>query len=229
VNGSSSVFASSAHGYRPQYALAGMTGTNDTRIVGQADMSRTVDDATSSETQPVIDMPSLIQLIMSYPPELVTELHKFASDISGIEVPLVRSNVPWPVEQSHQHPAPENNVISEPPPALANNESGLFQGLLQGLVAGGDFPEGFELLLAELAEKPKEGQKAEYPAVATQTPEDLDIDLDEENLDELLAALKAADTRASVEKDVANDVLHTDHLAEINALLGSETFENPNL
>ena len=140
------------------------------------------------------------------------------------------------IEQSRA-PTPPSTPIDQD---IASSHPTSFVGLLQGLAAGG-VPEGFDLILAELAseaQKPrspepeatsvKESPIVENPEIfeASTSPEiseELDPNnLDETNVDELLAALAAAETQEPSDQTKENhmDISHQENIDQLHALLG---------
>ncbi|KAF8253964.1 hypothetical protein K440DRAFT_149892 [Wilcoxina mikolae CBS 423.85] len=215
---------------------------------------RVLNDFRSGDAQPQFTMDGLVDLIMRAPPEVVTELHKVATEISGVQLPLVPANhnnfaaKPPPQQPSHPPtPVMQDQVNPTPqPPEQGRPESSdatTLEGLLQGLAAGGEVPEGFDLILAELAgETTKSPTPEPEPAVESPkltpiepppTPEGMEIDsnFDEINVDELLAALAAANSDPDLAQDVLGDTVMStqdcddDRLEALNALLGSDMGE----
>ncbi|KAF8533074.1 hypothetical protein BDD12DRAFT_528505 [Trichophaea hybrida] len=210
-------------------------------------------DFRSGDPQPQFTMDGLVDLIMRAPPEVVTELHKVATEISGVQLPLVPANhnnfaakpppqqpsfPPTSVMQDQVNPTPQPPEQGRP----ESSDATTLEGLLQGLAAGGEVPEGFDLILAELAgETTKPPTSEPEPAVESPklipiepppTPEGMEIDsnFDEINVDELLAALAAANSDPDLAQDVLGDTVMStqdcddddDRLEALNALLGSD-------
>jgi ribosomal protein L12E/L44/L45/RPP1/RPP2 len=214
-----------------------------------------LNDFKSGDPQPQFTMDGLVDLIMKAPPEVVTELHRVATEISGVQLPLTPPNhhnvaaQSFPQQTSYPlTPTMQDQVNFPPQPPEQGppecSDTNTLEGILQGLASGGEVPEGFDLILAELAgEAPKSPTPESEPAVETPkispiepppTPEGMEIvsNLEEINVDELLAALAAADSDPNLVQDVLGGVIMStqdgdddNRLEALSALLGSDVGE----
>jgi len=215
VPGSSSTF--SASDYHPQL--------------------RTLNDLMpKDESEAGFTMDGLVEMILKGPLELITELHKVATEVSGHNVPLQQPPPPQPPHHLLRQPtnaSPQYDQFSNttspttPPQDPGSVDPTTIEGLVQGLTTGSDIPEGFGLLLAELAGN-STGETEVSAEAAIATPDELDGTIDEKSVDELLAALAAADPDSGLvlEKTVDNSNDDKDTLEELNALFVSELDEN---
>jgi hypothetical protein len=184
-----------------------------------------------------IPMDTLVDIIMKAPPDLVAELHKVATEISGTNLPPALA-VPRPVQQvQHQSLVQSAAAHATPGQVSRNVDATRLDAMLQGLAASGGVPEGFDLLLAELAgdsRKPKENTKEDPMQAPKQEPDTsrkieipehagMTDELDVENVDELLAALAAAESDSGDNGDVPKPLSNShDRLENSYTLLGTE-------
>lgn len=248
VPGSSNVFTTMAPEHHSQSAFSDMMASGDSGM-GQSHMLRVFGGLMPGESHDHLTMDCLVDLILKAPPELVSELHKVATEISGADVPLYPPAPQQPQQlqiqppqqqQVYTQPEPiEPPRVATPPPTPQEAETvgadpSSLEGLLQGLAAGGDVPEGFDLLLAELAseaqkpspepEAPKETPSHENVEIIenTRISEDLDpTEIDETNVDELLAALAAVESESSSDptKELMDTISQQENIDELNALM----------
>ncbi|KAF8247025.1 hypothetical protein K440DRAFT_661655 [Wilcoxina mikolae CBS 423.85] len=174
----------------------------------------------------------LVDMVMKSPEGLIEELRKVAVEVSGKNITLQQKEPPPQIpHQSLHQPANTSDQFhhtfspTTPPQDSGSADHTALEELLRGLATEGDIPEGFDLLLAVLAEDNTEETELTSPAVTT--PDELNGAIDDTSVDELLAALADADADSGLVLGETADDSYDDTLEELNALLASELDDNP--
>lgn len=178
-------------------------------------------------------MREMVQLVMEAPPEVFAGLCQIAAEISRVppapDSPSQDSlaSQPQPQPRPPDPQPPRVDPAPLPPPTQEPQEPEgaeplTVEEIFQRFTASGEVPEGFDLLLAELAGGASK-QPTPGPESALESPE-LPVGIGVDSVDELLAAIAAADSEAAGRtngSDLAVSSIAENRLEDVAALIES--------
>ena len=189
-----------------------------------------------SEQPPQPSMREMVQLVMGAPPEVFAGLCQIAAEISRMP-PSQGSLAPQPQPQPQPQlqprpPDPQPAQVDPAPPTQQPQEPQEPEGpepltveeIFQRFAASGEVPEGFDLILAELAAGASK-QPTPEPESALEPPK-IPAGVGVDGVDELLAAIAAADSEAANGSDSTMSGTDENRLEDAAALVGPGLTDN---